>query len=94
MKMFVILLMISTLLTPVAHAQQRIQINNDLLPTIPYTIPHYPIERIFAIGIGAFLGVTVIPIFLEGISYTIGGLLIGGILGNYWYETGFWPLRY
>ena len=75
------------------------QTRNQVVPPTPETraapapadLNAIPLENWAAIGVGAVLGAVVIDAIGGGTLATVGGVIIGGLFGSWYYEKHYWP---
>ncbi|MEI8393909.1 MAG: hypothetical protein WCF85_04175 [Rhodospirillaceae bacterium] len=65
--------------------------SSQSLPDLAKSFMNMPVKQLAAIGVGAFGGVYVAEMLLEGGVFSLIGAAIGGIGGNHWYEKRYWP---
>ncbi len=48
-------------------------------------------EHLLAIGVGALIGASIVETFLDGGLFTFVGMVMGGVVGDWWYGEQLWP---
>lgn len=48
-------------------------------------------EHAAAMGVGAVLGAMAAQVVLDGLLGTVAGVILGVLVGDWWYQEGLWP---
>lgn len=92
------------LLAPGAMAQTRAQEQQLAAAAGEASVFQFPVSfddnltrvppvQLGAVAGGAVLGGLVLDVLLDGPVFTLAGILLGGLGGNYLYEQRYWPFN-
>lgn len=65
----------------------------DVFPTQQPELPEMSLEHFLSIGVGIAIGSVLLQTVLDGTPAMIAGAIIGGLIGDWWYNEGLWPFE-
>ena len=69
------------------------QVTLAAFPSTIHEVENMPLEQAASIIGGAMLGAFLVDSFVERGIVTLGGVVIGMVVGNTWYEKHYWPFH-